>query len=597
MRVRLLSFLVRARPPLLLGLLFAAVVIATETLVLIPLHGAIREDSRGMIYLVGVLLVSTLCGGRIGLLAVLVSTFAYNYFQLPTFGKLELSTTGEDLQEAAVFMVAALLVNGLAHLARKHAAETSDRRQEADLSADLAHLLLGTDDLQSALGIAARRIARTFQIPWAAIERGTATTNAHRVALPLRTGASTLGTLLVPADLPQPTLQRLRERLLPALASVLGAARERETSREQQAALRRVATLVAKGTTPAEVFKTVVEELGRVLGQYPAGLYRYESNGTVSRMAGTMQLNMAERSFPVQGESLLPLVLRTRAAARIASYDNAKGANAAIACREGIRSGVGVPIVVEGRVWGVAVVVTTQPEPLPIDTEARMADFTDLVATAIANAETRAELTASRARIVAASDEARRRIERDLHDGAQQSLVALGLQLRSVEQTLPAGLGSVRDDLSLAVGSLTGVLHDLQELSRGIHPAILSKGGLGAAVKALARRSPTPVDLALAVERRLPEQVEVGAYYVVSEALTNTAKHAEASLVRVGLETADGRLRILVQDDGIGGASVSRGSGLVGLRDRVATLGGKLEISSPVGHGTALLVEIPIDKA
>nr|BFE59265.1 hypothetical protein GCM10020063_037910 [Dactylosporangium thailandense] len=596
MRVRLLSSLVRAKPPLPLALLLAAVVIAAETVILIPLHGAVRQDSRGMIYLVGVLVISTVCGAKLGVLSALASTVAYNYFQVPPFGKFEVSTTREDLKEAAVFMAAALLVSGLAHLARRHAAETSDRRQEADLGAGLARLLLGTDDLQPALGVAAHRIAQTLHIPRAAIELGTATTNADRVAFPLRTWSTDLGTLLVPAGLPEPTLVRLRERIIPMLASVLGAAREREASREQQAALRRVAMLVAKGIKPTEVFEAVAEEIGRVLGPYPTALYRYESNGTVRRLAGTMELNVAEQTFPVEGESLLPMVLRTRAAARIASYENSTGPNAAVARREGIKSGVGVPIVVEGRVWGVAVVVTMRPEPLPDDTEARMGDFTELVATAIANAETHAELTASRARIVAASDEARRRIERDLHDGAQQSLVALGLQLRGVEAALPADLVSVRDDLSLAVGNLTGVLHDLQELSRGIHPAILSKGGLGAAVKSLARRSPTPVDLALAVGQRLPEQVEVGAYYVVSEALTNTAKHAHATLVRVGLETCDSCLRISVQDDGVGGAGVSRGSGLVGLRDRVAALGGRLEISSPVGHGTALKAEIPIDK-
>ncbi|WP_433088588.1 DUF4118 domain-containing protein [Dactylosporangium sp. CA-052675] len=585
----------RVKPPLPLGLLLAAVLIAAETVILIPLHGAVREDSRGMIYLVGVLVISTVCGAELGVLSALASTLAYNYFQVPPFGKFEISTTREDLQEAAVFMAAALLVSGLAHLARRHAAETSDRRQEADLGAGLAHLLLGTDDLRSALGIAAHRIARTLQIPWAVIELDPAAANAERAAFPLRAGATGLGTLLVPAGLPEPTLLRLRERIIPTLASVLGAAREREANREQQAALRRVATLVAKGTEPAEVFDAVAEEIGRVLGPYPTGLYRYESNGTVRRLAATMQLNVAEQSFPVEGESLLPMVQQTRAAARIASYENTTGPNTAIARREGIKSGVGVPIVVEGRVWGVAVVVTTRPEPLPEDTESRMADFTELVATAIANAESRAELTASRARIVAAGDQARRRIERDLHDGAQQSLVALGLQLRAVEATLPAGLSSVRDDLSQAVGNLTGVLHDLQELSRGIHPAILSKGGLGPAVRSLARRSPTPVDLTLAVGPRLPEHVEVGAYYVVSEALTNTAKHARARLVRVGLEAADGCLRISVQDDGVGGASVSRGSGLVGLRDRVAALGGRLEISSPAGHGTALRAEIPVD--
>ncbi|MET7403701.1 DUF4118 domain-containing protein [Dactylosporangium sp. NPDC005572] len=589
-------------PPLPLGLLFAAVLIGVETLALFPLHGTAHQDSRGVVYLVGVLIVSTVCGTTLGLLTALASALAYNYFHVPPFGTLDLSAS-EDLQDVAVFMAAALLVSGLANIARKHAAEISDRRQEADLGADLAHLLLGADNLHPALHTAAQRIAQTLQIPWAAIELGTHITDTNPAAYPLRAGETVLGTLLVPADSLESTRRRLRERIVPTLTSVLCAARERETSRQQsthlaqqQAALRRVATLVAQGATPANVYDAVADEIGRVLGPYPTALYRYEPNGTAFRVAGTGELNLPERSFPLHGETLLTTVLRTGAAARIASYEHATGPNAEIARREGIRSGVGVPLIVEGRTWGVAVVVTTGPEPLPADTETRMADFTELVATAIANAEAHAELTASRARIVAASDEARRRIERDLHDGAQQRLVALGLQIRMVEEALPTGLDSIRHDMSQVADHLTGILHDLQELSRGIHPAILSKGGLVPAVKTLARRSPTPVDLTLAVNRQLPEQVEVGAYYVVSEALTNTAKHAKASLVRINLEAGDTCLRISIRDNGIGGANTVSGSGLVGLCDRVAVLGGRLDIVSPTGHGTALLAEIPTDS-
>ncbi|MFF5233358.1 DUF4118 domain-containing protein [Dactylosporangium sp. NPDC000521] len=603
MRTRLLSLLARALPlPLPLALLFAAALIGVETLALFPLHGTAHQDSRGVVYLVGVLIVSAVCGTTLGVLTALSSAVAYNYFHVPPFGVLNLSAS-EDLQDVAVFMAAALLVSGLANVARKHTAEITDRRQEADLAADLAKVLLGAEDLHPALDTAAGRIAQTLQIPWAAIELGIRTRDAHRTTFPLYGGATALGTLLVPADLPEPTLQRLRERIVPALTSVLCAARERQASREQfaqiaeqQAALRRVATLVAHGAAPAKVFDAVAEEIGRVLGPYSTALYRYEANATVSRVAGTKDLNLPEHSFAIQGESLFPMVLRSGAAARIASYQHATGPNAEIARREGFRSGVGVPLMVEGRIWGVAVVVTTRPEPLPADTETRMADFIELVATAISNAEAHAELTASRARIVAAGDEARRRIERDLHDGAQQRLVALGLQMRLMEEVVPADLEAVRHGLSQAVNSLTSILHDLQELSRGIHPAILSKGGLGAAVRTLARRSTTPVDLTLAVDRRLPELVEVGAYYVVSEALTNAAKHANATLVHITLESADTCLRISVRDNGIGGASTSGGSGLVGLRDRVAALGGRLDIVSPAGQGTALLAEIPIDS-
>ena len=190
---------------------------------------------------------------------------------------------------------------------------------------------------------------------------------------------------------------------------------------------------------------------------------------------------------------------------------------------------MGAPIVVDGRIWGALVIGSSQAEPMPPETEARIGDFADLVATAISNAETRAELTASRARIVTAGDQARRRFERDLHDGAQQRVVSLGLELRAIEASIPQEYQELRDRLSHVVDGLAGVSADLQEISRGIHPAILSKGGLGPAIKTLARRSAVPVELELNVDCRMPESVEVAAYYVVAEALTNAAKHAQAS--------------------------------------------------------------------
>jgi hypothetical protein len=187
------------------------------------------------------------------------------------------------------------------------------------------------------------------------------------------------------------------------------------------------------------------------------------------------------------------------------------------------------------------------------------------VATAIANADARTEVTASRARIVAASDAARRRFERDLHDGAQQRLVSLGLQLRTAEALLPPGFRPLREQLSDVVAGLTGVSEDLQEISRGIHPAILSRGGLGPALKTLARRSAVPVELHLGIDRRLPESAEVAAYYVVAEALTNAAKYARASEVRVSIEAAGTNLSLSITDDGIGGADSRKGSGLIGF--------------------------------
>jgi signal transduction histidine kinase len=234
-------------------------------------------------------------------------------------------------------------------------------------------------------------------------------------------------------------------------------------------------------------------------------------------------------------------------------------------------------------------------QPLPADTEARLASFTELVATAIANAESRAALATSRARIVAAADESRRRIERDLHDGTQQRLVALMLELQAAQAAQPCGVAELQAQLARTARGLAGVLEELREISRGIHPAILSRGGLRPALRGLARRSAVPVDLDLRAERRLPEPVEVAAYYVVSEALTNAAKHAHASVVRVELDADDATVQLSIRDDGIGGAELGRGSGLVGLSDRIEALGGTLAITSPAGSGTTLLIEMPLE--
>jgi signal transduction histidine kinase len=249
---------------------------------------------------------------------------------------------------------------------------------------------------------------------------------------------------------------------------------------------------------------------------------------------------------------------------------------------------------VDGRLWGVVSAGWNGELSPPANTEQRMAQFAQLLDTATANADSRAELIASRARLVAASDEARRRFERDLHDGVQQRLVSLALELNLAETIalredteLVAQLAHIRQGLSEA-------LDDLRELSRGIHPAILSEGGLVRGLKALARRSAVPVELRVSIDERLADQVEVGAYYVVSEALTNAAKHARASNVEVTGYVHDGRLQLTIGDDGVGGADPARGSGLTGLADRVAALGGTIAISSPPGEGTSLHVELPV---
>jgi signal transduction histidine kinase len=289
------------------------------------------------------------------------------------------------------------------------------------------------------------------------------------------------------------------------------------------------------------------------------------------------------------------LVFETGRPARVDGYADSSSGPIGAASREffGLHSSVGSPIIVDGRLWGVISAGSTLA-PLPSDTEARLASFTELVATAIANADSRAELLASRARIVAAADEARRRIERDLHDGTQQQLVSLLLDLRAVRAAVPSQLGELDGGLARIAERVAGVFEQVREISHGIHPAILSEWGLQAALKMLARRSAVPVELDLRTGPRLPESVEVAAYYAVSEALANAAKHAHASAVHVELDTPDTALRLTIRDDGIGGADPAKGSGLTGLRDRVETVGGTLDVTSPADGGTTLLIEIPV---
>jgi signal transduction histidine kinase len=368
---------------------------------------------------------------------------------------------------------------------------------------------------------------------------------------------------------------------------------------EEQAALRRVATLVARAAAPEEVFTAVTQEVGRLLGMHLAGMGRYDNDNSVTVLATWAaegeQHPLVPGPWPLEGDDLASMVWRTGGPVRIDDYDGVPGPIAAFVRDElGICSSVASPILVEGRLWGVLFVHSKwSHQPSARDTESRLTDFTELVAAAIANTEGRAELLASRARIVAAADEMRRRIERDLHDGTQQQLVSLMLELRLAEAAEPADVGQLRTQAAQTAQGLGGVLKELQAISRGIHPAVLSKGGLEPAVRALARRSALPVTLDLRAGRRLPEPVEVAAYYVVSEALANAAKHAHASAVDVQLDADDGTMRLAIRDDGIGGADPARGSGLIGLSDRIQALAGTLEITSPAGRGTTLLIEIP----
>jgi signal transduction histidine kinase len=367
---------------------------------------------------------------------------------------------------------------------------------------------------------------------------------------------------------------------------------------EQQAALRRVATLVARGTAPEEVFAAVAEEVGQLLPVDSATMCRYEFEDTLTFVA---HWGSAVARFPVGtrrtlgGHNLGTLVFESGRPVRVDGYaDSSSGALGAVVREAALRSAVGTPIIVEGRLWGLIAAGSSREQPLPADTEARLVSFTELVATAIANADSRAELMASRARIVAAADETRRRIERDLHDGTQQQLVSLVLDLRAVQAAVPPGLAELEGGLARIADRFTGVFDQVREISHGIHPAILSERGLQAALKALARRSAVPVELDLRTRRRLPGPVEVAAYYAVSEALANAAKHARASAVQVELDALDTVVRLGIRDDGIGGADPAQGSGLTGLRDRIEAVGGTLDVTSPVGGGTTLLIEIPL---
>ncbi len=369
---------------------------------------------------------------------------------------------------------------------------------------------------------------------------------------------------------------------------------------DEQSALRRVATLVAEGAPPTDVFEAVVAEVGRLVPTDAAALSRYEADGTVTVIGGWSRgdgYSPIGTRHPIDAGTLAAQISETGQPARLDSYRKMSGSIVDAIRALGWRSSVGAPLIVEGRLWGVLVVGSTTEQTLPGDTEPRLAEFAELVATAIANAESRAELNASRARIVATADATRRRIERDLHDGAQQRLVSLALELRAAEQAVPAELAEHRATLARAAEGLTSVLNELREIARGIHPAILSEGGLGPALKTLARRSAVPVELELPSALHLPERIEVATYYIVSEAMTNAAKYAHATVVRVAVEVHEQMLRVTVRDDGRGGADPDGGSGLVGLNDRAEAMGGTMSLRSPLGEGTSLQVDLPLDAA
>ena len=620
MRPTVVSLMMRpTAPPIWLGIAVATSLIVVETFAVVYLK-RLTGQPFGTLYMVDVLVVSTIWGFGLSAITSVFTALAYTYFRNwphTHFGPWELGFW----LSIVVFLFVALLANTIAAVAR-----TGERF--SDLSSDLL-AVVGPDRFiranracERVLGYSQDEMTSQPWINFLAPE------DRDRVR-------SQLGPI---GDSPQQT--RFESRMIcrdgswrwvewnvvwhEGLAYAIGrdvTDRRRqqdqlhetrkmlEASRDglsilvkQQEALRRMATLVAQGVvTPSEVYSAVAEEMVRCLDCDGAGVFRYEPDGSavviaVSSKPGSHYLPAGEH-MPFDDDNLLAWMLQTGKPAR---HDDVEGAQGPVIARVrelGIRSGVGAPIAVNGRVWGAAIVASKQQEPLPPDTEERVSDFADLVAAAIANAANRAELIASRARIVAAADDARRRLERNLHDGAQQQLIALALDARIAAAVVPDELDDLKQQLAHLASGLTEANEDLQEISRGLHPAILSKGGLLTALKALARRSAIPVTFDVAVDRRLPEAAEVAAYYVVAECLANAAKHSRASEVTVSATTDDGSLFLCVQDNGIGGAHVGEGSGLIGLVDRVEALGGRIEIDSPPDSGTLLRATIPLDFA
>lgn len=403
-----------------------------------------------------------------------------------------------------------------------------------------------------------------------------------------------------PEPLPAQTEARLAA-FTELIATAVANAEARDDVRrlaEEQASLRRVATLVAEGASPADVFAAVAEEVAQVSGLPLVEIARFDPDDTLTVIgaAGAHPFQPGTR-WPMDNATGSAGILTTRRPARIEYTGDLPGTVAEAARTAGIRWAVGVPIIVDGKVWGSIGAAPAEGQALPADAETRLIGFTELVATAVSNATTYSQLLASRTRIVTAGDEARRRIERNLHDGTQQRLLALGLNLQAIQATLPEDRPDLHSDLERTQSEIDAVLDEVRELSRGLHPALLSQGGIDRALRSLARRCPIPVALEIELQERPPESVEIAVYYVVSEALANTSKHARASAVSVAV-TADRRLlRAAIRDDGAGGADASGGTGLIGLIDRVEALGGRFALDSPRGGGTTISIELPLPPA
>jgi PAS domain S-box-containing protein len=372
---------------------------------------------------------------------------------------------------------------------------------------------------------------------------------------------------------------------------------ELERLAAEQSGLRRVALLVAGEAAPAVVFDAVAEQVARVLGAETAAITRYEDARTAV-FAGRFDVGPAD-AYPVDGrldlrqDSAVARVARSGRAVWIDRYDELEGDVARRMADHGYGRAAAAPIMLAGRLWGAVVVAASDPDVLPQGlTERRLEAFAQVVSLGLASADAREQLLASRKRLVQVADEERRRLERDLHDGAQQRLVTIAQRLRMAERQLGIDDAAAREQLEVCVAETKEAIDDLRRLANGLHPTVLADAGLRAALWSLARRSAFPVELA-APERRFPTEIETAAYYLVSEALTNVAKHAGATAARVGVQDVGQSVVVEVSDDGRGGASPAGGSGLRGLSDRVEAVGGTLSITS-TSSGTTLRAEFPL---
>jgi signal transduction histidine kinase len=426
------------------------------------------------------------------------------------------------------------------------------------------------------------------------------------VSVPITVGGGLWGVMTVASKgkvgrFPEGTEERLAAFTDLAVLAIANAKARQDLAMvaEEQAALRWIATLVARGAQPEVVSSAVAEELGRLFGADAAYVVLDERDGTVTAVGGWSREGLdlpiaAGHRVPVTATGIVGRVLRTAAPARARSPDASPGSLEALLRDAGIVDAVASPLRVQERSGGVVVMASRAADAFPAEVERRVEAFADLVAIALVNAQARAEVAASRARIVASGDEARRQIGRDLHDGAQQRLVSLALDLRVAQDLVAPGSDELAERLDSIATRLGSAMQELRDFVRGIHPPALEHGGLEAALRALARRSPVPVQLTVDVHDRLPKPLAANAYFIVAEALTNAAKHAHASAAQVEVRAGDGVLRLAVTDDGVGGADPARGSGLLGLRDRVEAVAGRMRIRSPRGEGTVLLVQIPL---